>query len=196
MIQIGSSIVSLDIIEKEFVCDITKCKGICCIEGDSGAPINDDEIAVITKHLDKILPFLSTQNKNILKKNGVFYIDEEGEKVTTLVNNAECAFVVNEGGILSCAIEQAWKQGLVPIPKPISCHLYPIRCRQYRDFEGLNYDTWHICKDAVCKGKNEKVKVYQFLKTSLIRKYGENWYQELEAVALQWERDKRAEGRK
>jgi len=191
MIQIGSTIISLDVIEKEFICDVAKCKGVCCIEGDSGAPVTDEEIAILEKELDKILPFLPPQNKQVLKNNGVFYVDQEGDKVTTLVNNAECAFVLQEDGILSCAIERAWNKGLVTIPKPISCHLYPIRCRQYRDFEGINYDAWHICKDAVCKGKEEKVKVYQFLKSSLIRKYGENWYQELEQVAHQWERDKR-----
>jgi hypothetical protein len=191
MIQIGSSLLSLDIFEKEFVCDISKCKGICCIEGDSGAPYSEDEIPVIEAHLDKILPFLSSENRKVLIKNGIYYIDDEGEKVTTLINNAECAFVIQENGVLSCGIERAWLQGLVPIPKPISCHLYPIRCRQYKEFEAVNYDTWHICKDAVCKGKQEKVPVYKFLKNALIRKYGENWYYELESIALQLERENR-----
>lgn len=191
MIQIGSSLVSLDIVEKEFVCDITKCKGICCVEGDSGAPLTDDEVEVLATYLDKIIPFVEPKHARVLIEQSVYYIDREGEKVTSLVNNAECAFVVKKDGVLLCAIELAYNKGLVPIPKPISCHLYPIRCRQYRDFEALNYDTWHICKDAVCKGKQEQVKIYEFLKTPLIRKYGENWYRELELVALQWKRDEK-----
>ncbi|HRS18785.1 MAG TPA: DUF3109 family protein [Bacteroidales bacterium] len=188
MIQIGNTLISLDILEKKFICDITKCKGICCVEGDSGAPLTDDETKVLSESLPQIEPFLDSVHVEILKKQGVFYIDHEGEKVTTLVNNAECAFVVKKDGVLFCGIELAYKQGLVSIPKPISCHLYPIRCKQYRDFEALNYDTWYICKDAVNKGNNEGVALYQFLKAPLIRKYGEQWYAELEMIAHQWKR--------
>jgi len=191
MIQIGNTLISLDVIEKEFVCDVSKCIGICCVEGDSGAPISDEEIEIVTKHFDTILSFLSPKNKAVLIKNGPFYIDREGEKVTTLVNNAECAYVIFENGIYSCAIERAWEKGLVPIPKPISCHMYPIRTRKYSEFEAVNYDTWHICKDAVCKGKQKKVKVYEFLKSSLIRNYGEDWYNELDAIAHQWKNQKK-----
>jgi len=193
MIQIDNTLISLDIIEKEFVCDYAKCKGICCVEGDSGAPLTNEEITILEKSLDVILPLLPQKNREVLQNKGVFYVDREGEKVTSLVNNAECAFVITENGMISCAIERAWEQGLVSIPKPISCHLYPIRTKQYRDFEGLNYDTWHICKDAVCKGKQESVKVYQFLKNSLIRKYGADWYLQLEMIANQWLQDKNNE---
>ncbi len=188
MIQIGKQLISLDVIEKEFACDYTKCKGICCIEGDSGAPISDEEIKIVEEKLHEILPYLSRKNKKVLKKDGIWYTDQDGEKVTTLVDNAECAFVItDENGMLSCAIEKAYEDGKVSIPKPISCHLYPIRTKNYKDFEALNYDTWHICKDAVCKGKKEKTKVYQFTKNSLIRKYGEDWYRELEQIAQQWQ---------
>jgi len=188
MIQIGKTLISLDVVEKEFACDYAKCKGVCCIEGDSGAPYTDDEISIIEKSLDKILPYLPRKNRKILKRDGVFYIDEEGEKVTTLVEGAECAFVItDEDGMLSCGIEKAYEDGKVSIPKPISCHLYPIRTRQYKEFEALNYDTWHICKDAVCKGQKKGIKVYQFAKNSLIRKYGNDFYTELEQTAIQWE---------
>lgn len=187
MIQIGNTLLSLDILEKEFVCDISKCIGICCVEGDSGAPVTDNEITIISNNLDKILPFLSSQSREAINTNGVYYIDRDGDKVTTLVKNAECAFVIFENGIYSCGIEKAWEQGLIEFQKPISCHLYPIRCRKYSEFEALNYDSWHICKDAVCKGKIEGIKVYQFLKGALIRKYGEDWYAELEEIAKQWE---------
>lgn len=191
MIQIGHTLISLDILEKEFVCDISKCKGVCCVEGDSGAPLTEEEVALLTKYSDAIIPFVEPAYAQVLRSQGVSYIDRDGEPVTSLVNNAECAFVVKKDGVLLCAIELAYKHGLVPIPKPISCHLYPIRCKQYRDFEALNYDTWHICKDAVCKGKQEDVKIYQFLKAPLIRKYGENWYYELESVALQYKREQK-----
>jgi hypothetical protein len=190
MIQIDNTLISLDIIEKEFVCDYAKCKGICCVEGDSGAPLTNTEIEQIEALLPELLPLLAKQNQEIIRSQGVFYIDSENEKVTSLVNNAECAFVIHEKGMISCAIERLYEQGKSEIPKPMSCHLYPIRARKYRDFEALNYDIWHICKDAVCKGKTEQKKVFQFLKTSLTRKYGEAWYMQLEEIARQWEIDK------
>ncbi|MDA3883589.1 MAG: DUF3109 family protein [Bacteroidales bacterium] len=188
MIEIDNTLISLDIIEKNFVCDYAKCKGVCCIEGDSGAPVNEEEIAILQKDLQNILAYVPKKNKKVLKKEGVFYIDQEGEKVTTLVENAECAFVTHNNGVLTCAIELAWKDGKTTLQKPISCHLYPIRSKKYRDFEALNYDTWHICKDAVCKGNTENIKIYQFLKESLIRKYGRNWYTQLEMIATEWQK--------
>ena len=190
MIQIGEQIVSLDIIEKEFCCDLSKCKGICCIEGDAGAPLTDVEVADYEKNIEKILPYLSEKNQSVLKEKGVFYLDEEGEKVTMLVDNAECAFVEHKDGILFCGIEHAFRDGKISVQKPISCHLYPIRCHQYRDFEALNFHSWNVCSDAVCKGCNEQIKVYQFLKEPLIRKYGKEWYDELCEVAKQWEEQK------
>ena len=190
MIQIKDQIVSFDIIEKEFCCDLSKCKGVCCIEGDAGAPLTNDEVVAYQENINKILPYLPEKNQSVLKEKGVFYLDEEGEKVTMLVDNAECAFVEHKDGILFCGIEHAFRDGAIKVQKPISCHLYPIRCRQYRDFEALNYDTWKICDDALCKGKNEKIKVYQFLKEPLIRKYGKEWYDELCEVAKQWEEQK------
>lgn len=186
MIQIGNQIVSLDVLEKEFCCDLSKCKGVCCIEGDAGAPITDEEISNYQKDLDKILPYLPDKNQQVLKEKGVFYFDEEHEKVTMLVDNAECAFVEHKDGLLLCGIEQAYRDGKISVQKPISCHLYPIRCHTYRDFEALNYESWSICSDALCKGKKEGLKVYQFLKEPLIRKYGQEWYDELCEVAKQW----------
>ncbi len=187
MIQIDKTLISLDVIEKQFCCDISQCKGICCIEGDSGAPLTDAEVLAYQKYLPKILPYLSNKNQSVLRENNVFYYDaHDGEKVTTLVDNAECAFTIVENGVFSCAIERAFREGVIPVQKPISCHLYPIRCRQYRDFEAINYETWTICKDAVCKGKAENVRVYEFLKEPLLRKYGKAWYKELEKIAKEW----------
>ncbi|MCQ2958759.1 MAG: DUF3109 family protein [Bacteroidales bacterium] len=191
MIQIGNQIVSLDILEKEFCCDLTKCNGVCCIEGDAGAPITDQEIADYENNLEQILPYLPSKNQEVLKSKGVYYLDDEGEKVTMLVDNAECAFVEHKGDLLLCGIEQAYRDGKISVQKPISCHLYPIRCHQYHDFEALNYDKWTICSDAICKGKKEHLKVYQFLKEPLIRKYGEDWYNELCEIAKQWEEQKK-----
>ncbi len=190
MIQIGKQIISLDIFEKEFCCDISKCKGICCIEGDAGAPLTDSEIEDYQKYLDKILPYLSEKNQAALKEKGVFYLDREYEKVTTLVDCAECAFVEHSNGVSWCAIEHAYRDGKIPVQKPISCHLYPIRCHSYNDYEALNYQRWSICADALVKGQKEKIKVYQFLKEPLIRKYGVEWYNELLAIAQQWEAQK------
>lgn len=192
MIQIGDQIVSLDILEKEFCCDITKCKGCCCIEGDAGAPLLDSEVDEYQKVLLKILPYLPEKNQQVLKEKGVFYYDEEHEKVTMLVDNAECAFAEHDGDTLFCGIEHAYRDGKINIQKPISCHLYPIRCRQYRDFEVLNYEQWAICSDAICKGQAEKIKIYQFLKEPLVRKYGEEWYNELVEIAKQWNAQKNA----
>lgn len=192
MIQIGNQIVSLDVLEKEFCCDLSKCKGVCCIEGDAGAPISDDEIAEYQKYIAEILPYLPEKNQGVLKEKGVFYHDEEGEKVTMLVDNAECAFVEHKDGLLLCGIEHAFRDGKIPVQKPISCHLYPIRCHKYHDFEALNYEKWSICSDAICMGQTEHLKVYQFLKEPLIRKYGKEWYDELCEVAKQWEEQKNA----
>ncbi|MFW5851108.1 MAG: DUF3109 family protein [Bacteroidota bacterium] len=188
MIEIDNTLISLDIIEKNFVCDYAKCKGICCIEGDSGAPVSNEEIEILEKDLPNIVSYVPKKNKKVLQKEGVYYIDQEGEKVTSLVENAECAFVTQNNGVLTCSIELAWKDGKTTLQKPISCHLYPIRSKKYRDFEALNYDTWHICKDAVCKGDRENIKIYQFLKESLIRKYGRNWYTQLEMIATEWQK--------
>lgn len=195
MIQIGNQIVSLDVLEKEFCCDLSKCKGICCIEGDAGAPLTEEEVAAYQENLPKILPYVPEKNQKVLQDKGVFYFDEEGERVTMLVDNAECAFVEHKDGMLFCGIEHAFRDGKIDVQKPISCHLYPIRCHQYHDFEALNYEKWSICSDALCKGQQEKIKVYQFLKEPLVRKYGEEWYNELCEIAEQWEKQKKTEKR-
>ncbi len=191
MIQIGKQIISLEILEKEFSCDISKCKGICCVEGDAGAPITDSEVEDYQKYFDAILPYLSEKNQAVLKEKGVFYLDREHEKVTTLVDGAECAFVEHSNDVTWCAIEHAYRDGKIPVQKPISCHLYPIRCNKYYDYEALNYQRWSICSDALVKGQKDKVKIYQFLKEPLIRKYGVEWYNELLAIAQQWNAQKK-----
>lgn len=179
MLQIDNTIISLDVLEKEFICDISICKGDCCVQGDSGAPLEDDEILYLEENYEKIKPYLTDKGKKVIKKHGIWFTDSEGEKVTTLINNKECAFIVFDNGIAKCGIEMAKNNGDIDFLKPISCHLYPIRVKEYSDFFAVNYNTWDICASAVRFGKFKGVKVYEFLKEPLIRKFGEEWYKDL-----------------
>lgn len=183
LVEVQDKVVSSEIFEKKFVCDLQACKGACCIEGDAGAPITLDEIDILEEDLEQIYPYMRPEGIAEVEENGVFYMDEDNEPVTTLVNGAECAFVFfDDQNIAKCAIEQAYKDGKTDFKKPISCHLYPIRAMKYESFEALNYNEWHICKPACECGKNLNVKVYKFLKEPLIRAYGEAFYKELEIV--------------
>ncbi len=180
MISIGNTIISEEVIKKQFSCDLKKCHGDCCVEGDAGAPLDVDEISQLEDFIDKILPFMTEEGRKVVEKNGVFDYDMNGELVTPLVNNKECAFVYFENKIAFCAIEKAYIEKKISFIKPISCHLYPIRITEYKDFEAVNYHHWGICDFARVKGKNEKMAVYEFLKEPLIRKYGADWYKTLE----------------
>ncbi|MDD2984403.1 MAG: DUF3109 family protein [Crocinitomicaceae bacterium] len=183
MIEIDDKVISLEIFSKKFVCDLNACKGACCIEGDSGAPITAEEVSVLEEDLEKIKPFMRPEGIAAVEETGVFYMDWDNEMVTTLVNEKECAFVFfDEKGITKCAIEQAHKAGVTDFKKPISCHLYPIRTAKFPEFEALNYNEWSICSPACTLGEALSVKVYQFLKEPLIRAYGEAFYKELEEV--------------
>lgn len=180
MIIIDNTIVSDDLKKECFVCDLSKCKGACCVEGDAGAPLDEDEISILEDSIDYILPYMRQEGINEVSNNGVFDYDVHGHYVTPLVNGKECAFVVfDDEGVAMCAIENAWKEGKTTFRKPISCHLYPVRLSSYKDFEAVNYHQWHICKPAVEYGKKLKVPVHAFLKEALIRKYGERYYEQL-----------------
>jgi len=181
MIIIDDTFVSDDVKTACFSCDLSKCKGACCVEGDAGAPLEEDEISILEDSIDYIKPYMRKEGIDVVEKNGVFDFDDYGHYVTPLVNEKECAYVVfNEEGIAFCAIENAWKNGKISFRKPVSCHLYPIRISKYRDFEAVNYHQWHICQPAVEHGKKLKLPVYVFLKQALIRKYGEKYYEELQ----------------
>ena len=180
MISIGKTIVSEELIKKHFSCDLKACYGECCIQGDSGAPLEEEEIGIIEDILDEILPYMTPAGKEAVQLKGVFDYDEDGEFVTTLVEGQECAFVYFENEIALCAIEKAYREGKIDYFKPISCHLYPIRITKYSDFEAINYHQWNICDLALVKGKKENIPIYKYLKEPLIRKYGEKWYQQLE----------------
>lgn len=183
MLQIGETLISLDVIEKKFCCDLTKCKGVCCIEGDSGAPLSIEETAILEDELDKIKPYMRPEGIEVVNTLGAWVIDIENDKVTPLINDKECAYVVMEDGIAKCAIENAYNDGVLDFKKPLSCHLYPVRTKKYESFEAVNYDEWHICKDALKLGTKEGLYVYQFLQEPLIRGFGENWYKELQIAA-------------
>ncbi len=180
MIEHGNTILSADIKEKQFVCDLEKCKGVCCVEGDLGAPLEVDELKTLEEIYDVVQPYMDKKGIEAVKKEGLYIYDEDGEYSTTTINGKECVFAFYEDtGILKCAIEQAHLDGKTDFKKPISCHLYPIRVTKYEEFDALNYDQWHICSDACTLGEKLGVEVYKFLKEPLIRKYGVEWYNEL-----------------
>jgi hypothetical protein len=181
MIAVQNTLVSDDIADKMFVCHIEKCKGACCVEGDLGAPLDEDELDIIDDILSEVMPYLSEEGKKAIEEWGPYVIDFEGDYCTTTINDRECAFsVYDEKGALKCGIEQAYLDGKISFRKPISCHLYPIRISKLKEHDALNYDKWDICSAACSLGKDLGVPLYKFLKEPLIRKYGEAWYTELE----------------
>lgn len=180
MLQIEKTIISLDLLEKKFSCDLSKCKGICCIHGDSGAPLNEDEVTILKEIFELVKPFLQSEGIASILKQGTSVIDSDGDMVTPLIDGKECAYTIFENGIAFCGIEKAFYAGIVTYKKPISCHLYPVRITEYPDFSAVNYHHWDICKHAVKKGNNENTKVFSFLKEPLIRKFGKEWYEQLE----------------
>lgn len=181
MIVVDHVVLSDDIAEKAFVCDLQKCKGACCVEGDSGAPLEEDELAILEEIYDDVAPFLTEEGREAIKKQGFYVKDSDGDFTTPTLGGRECAYsVYDRSGVLQCGIELAWKAGKSTFKKPISCHLYPIRADKYDHYEALNYHRWHICSAACSLGDKLQVKVYQFLKEALIRKYGEEWYAKLE----------------
>lgn len=180
MIVLQNTVISDDIREKFFVCNLERCKGACCVEGDLGAPLEGDELSILEQNYDKIKPYLSGAGKQAIEEQGLYVIDFEGDYSTPTIENRECAFAIyDDNKTLKCGIEQAYLDGLIDWKKPISCHLYPIRITKYDDFEALNYDRWHICNPACSFGEDVGVRIYQFLKEPLIRKYGQAWYSEL-----------------
>jgi hypothetical protein len=183
MIIINETLVSEEILEEKFVCDLTACKGECCVAGESGAPLEKEEIALLEAVYPKVKPYMDKAGVKAVKEQGVYVIDEDGDYTTPLIEGKQCAFVVfDPQGIATCAIEKAHKDGKIDYKKPISCHLYPIRINKTKTYEALNYHRWSVCKPACACGSKLNVPVYKFLKDPLIRKYGTEWYEELELV--------------
>lgn len=193
MLIIQDKLISDDVVSEQFLCNLSACKGACCWEGDSGAPLEEAERAILDQIYDKIKPFLSKESQQVLEEEGKYtYYKKPGEYGTPLLNNAACAYMTyTESGVAQCGIEQAYKAGLTDFKKPISCHLYPIRVTENKEsaFEALNYDRWDICSAACTLGKEQQLPVYQFLKEALIRKYGTAFYEELDHAA-QYLKDK------
>ncbi|MAO07946.1 MAG: hypothetical protein CL596_04460 [Alteromonas sp.] len=184
MFQLGKTIVSEDLIEKDFVCNLNACKGACCVEGEAGAPVTEEEVAILREVYPKVKSFLRPEGIAAIEAQGTHIVSELDELETPLVDGKECAYVTfNERGFASCGIEEAYNAGIINFKKPISCHLYPVRVQQYSEFAAVNYHKWPICDDACTLGKELKVPVYKFVKEALIRKFGEHWYAQLEKVA-------------
>jgi len=189
MFQLGNTIVSEDILEKDFVCNLSACKGACCVGGEYGAPVEDSETAILEEIYPKVKPFLRPEGIRAIEEQGPYIKGEDGEWETPLVERNECAYVVYSGdGVAKCGIEAAHAAGAIPWKKPVSCHLYPIRTRQYTEFTAINYHRWAICDPACTLGESLKVPIYKFVREALIRKFGEAWYQELEEVAREFPR--------
>jgi len=186
MFQLGKTIVSEEIIENDFVCNLSACKGACCVDGNAGAPLEDHETEILVDIYSDIKPFLRPEGIAAIEEHGAFIKGEDGEWETTLVNKTECAYVVYaDDKTAKCGIEEAHNHGATSWKKPVSCHMYPVRVREYTELTAVNYHKWQICDAACALGEELKVPVYKFVKEALIRKFGEEWYAELEQIAAE-----------
>ena len=186
MLEIQNTLISLDLIERFFCCDLDSCRGACCIEGDAGAPITPEEQKAIETELPAIFNELTPAAQQEIKQNGVAYIDEEGDLVTTIIGGRDCAFTCyDSGGMCLCAFERAYRQNRCSFRKPASCHLYPVRITEYPNFTAVNLHRWKICKPAETLGRKLELRAYQFLREPLITRFGQEWYDELCLAAEQ-----------
>jgi len=177
MIIIDNVIVTDEFINARFCCQLARCKGECCIAGDAGAPLEPEEVGIIEENIEEIKPYMRPEGIEAIEQNDVYDYDDEGNMVTQLVNNEECAFVYfHENGTALCAIEKAYYEGKIDFWKPISCHLYPIRLTEKDGFIHVNYHEWSVCVPAKRLGEKEGIQLYKFLKQPMIRRFGENWY--------------------
>lgn len=184
MIEIGKTIVSLDVLESKFCCDLDHCKGVCCVDGDSGAPITPEEAETIERLYPLFQEYLSDENKSEISRQGFSLIDQDGDLVTPIIGKNECVYTfVNESGITLCAIERAYFEKNTDFRKPVSCHLFPIRIVEYKRFDAVNYEKLKICKPGRACGNAGNLPLWKYLKEPLIRKYGEEWYNELTLVS-------------
>ena len=182
MIIVQDILVSDDLLKEHFVCDLSACKGACCVEGDAGAPLTEEETKILEQIFELVKPFLRPEGVAAIEAQGTHILDWEQEAVTPLRDGKECAYTVFENGVAACGIERAYQAGAVSFRKPLSCHLYPVRLRKGRSFVAANYDQWQICKAACSLGEQLKVPVFRFVKDALIRSFGQAWYTELETV--------------
>ena len=186
MIQIGSTLVSDDLLTEAFVCDLNACKGACCVEGEYGAPLTQDEADELAHLQYQIAPYLSDEGKATIADQGAWVTGEDGELETPLMPTGHCAYVIEDADKkLKCGLETVHQEGVLSFKKPLSCHLYPVRVQQYNSFEAVNYHRWDICGAACALGSSLKVKVYVFVKEALVRKFGEEWYAALEKAGAE-----------
>ncbi len=184
MIQIDDKVISIDLFKKKFICDISKCHGECCYEGDSGAPLEDEETEILDEIYPVVEPFLTQQERDEVERQGKWVIDSDGDKVTPIINGRECVYTYRESdGTWMCAIEKAYNEGLVSFKKPISCHLYPIRIDKYKSFDAVNIHDWFVCKPALVLGEKVGMPVFRFLREAIVRKYGKAFYDEMEDIS-------------
>jgi hypothetical protein len=179
MLRIDNNIISLDLLERKFRCDLPQCLGNCCRYGDSGAPLTSEEVITLDEISEAVMPYLRAEGRAEIEAKGSSVVDFEGDMVTPLIGNEECAYTVLEGNIFMCGIERAWAEGKVSFRKPLSCHLFPVRIKKYSNFCAVNYEEWSICFSAREKGKSEGVYAYEFLKEPLIRALGEDVYRQI-----------------
>ena len=187
IIAIDNKLISDAVVDEHFVCDLNKCKGVCCVEGDAGAPLEGDEHERLQEVYPKVEPDLTEEGKKAIAEQGFYTVDKDKSKTkrTPLIKGKMCAYAtVEKNGVVLCGIEKAQRAGKIEWPKPLSCHLYPIRINETEDWDYVNYEEWHICSPACDLGRLLKVPVYQFLKDALIRKYGEAFYETLDATAV------------
>ena len=186
MFQLGKTIISENILSTDFACNLSACKGACCVDGDAGAPLEKDETKQLQSIYPKIKSYLRPEGIDAIETQGVFVTTEHGEYETPLIDGADCAYVIfDEHQTALCGIEEAYNQGDIDWKKPVSCHLYPVRVKDYSEFSAVNYHKWHICDDACTLGKALELPIYKFVKEALIRKFGLQWYEELEKIATE-----------
>ncbi|HON18718.1 MAG TPA: DUF3109 family protein [Salinivirgaceae bacterium] len=191
MFEIKNTLVSLDIVEKHFECNLNLCKGACCVEGESGAPVTETEKDILAEVYPLVSEFMTPEGIDAVESQGWYVYDVDGDCVTPLVGGKQCAYsFTDENNIVLCAIEAAFRQKKIDFQKPISCHLFPIRVKKYNSYQAVNYEQIKICQTACQVGKINQLPLYQFLKEPLIRAYGEEWFQELEIVATEWNKTK------
>lgn len=183
MIEIDDKIVSADLLRECFACDLSQCRGICCVEGNAGAPLEADEVDILEREYEAYRPYMTAEGIEAVEHQGFMVVDADGDYTTPLVDDAECAYARNENGVTLCAIEKAWLEGKTPFRKPISCHLYPIRLVHFSNGSiGLNYHRWSVCEPARRCGRKLGIPVYRALREPIIRRFGEEFYRALEAA--------------
>jgi len=190
MLSLGKTIISSAVFEEKFSCDLGKCKGHCCLQGDSGAPLEENEAGMLEKIWPVLKTYMRPEGIKAVEQKGTSLVDADGDLVTPLIGNAECAYALYDEGIYLCAIERAWENRQISFRKPVSCHLFPIRIKRYKEFDAVNYEELKICRPARKKGLAEDIPVYSFLRDPLIRIYGGEWYEELLTAAREIKKNK------